>query len=117
MRGISTTLLMNIPLKDYWQLFAKYLRPQLPRAITLMVLLLIGIGLRVVNPQIVRHFIDQAQSGAPLDPLYLAGGTFLGFALITQALSVITIYLSESVGWTAGSLLTLGRASFPTLPS
>jgi ATP-binding cassette subfamily B protein len=92
---------MNIPLKDYWQLFAKYLRPQLPRAITLMVLLLIGIGLRVVNPQIVRHFIDQAQSGAPLDTLYLAGGTFLGFALITQALSVITIYLSESVGWTA----------------
>ncbi|MCX6018264.1 MAG: ABC transporter ATP-binding protein [Chloroflexi bacterium] len=92
---------MNIPLKDYWQLFAKYLRPQMPRAIALTVLLLVGIALRVVNPQIVRHFIDQAQSGAALDSLYLAGGTFLGFALITQALSIITIYLSESVGWTA----------------
>jgi ATP-binding cassette subfamily B protein len=92
---------MNIPLKDYWQLFAKYLRPQLPRAVLLGVLLLIGIGLRVVNPQIVRHFIDEAQSGAVLSSLYLAGGTFLSFALITQALSVITIYLSELVGWTA----------------
>ena len=82
---------MNIPLKDYWQLFAKYLRPQLPRAILLGALLLIGIGLRVANPQIVRYFIDQAQHGAALEKLYLAGGTFLGFALTTQALSVITI--------------------------
>ncbi len=96
---------MSIPLKEYWQLFSKYLRPQRGRAVLLAFLLLLGIALRVVNPQIIRGFLDAAQSGASLDQLWIAGGVFLGFALLVQALSVTSIYVGEVVGWNATNAL------------
>jgi ATP-binding cassette, subfamily B, bacterial len=96
---------MKIPLKDYWQLFAKYLRPQRGRALLLAFLILLGIALRVVNPQIIRGFLDAAQNGAPIEQLWIAGGIFLGFAITVQVLSVVSIYLSEVVGWNATNAL------------
>ena len=53
---------MTIPLRQYWLLLVRYLRPQWLRALTLAILLLAGIGLQLINPQIVRLFIDTAQS-------------------------------------------------------
>jgi len=55
---------MNIPLKQYWELLAGHIKPQKGRFSLLTVLLLGSISLQVVNPQIVRIFIDSATSGA-----------------------------------------------------
>jgi ATP-binding cassette subfamily B protein len=96
---------MNLPLRAYLSLFAKYLRPQLGRAALLALLILAGIALRVVNPQIIRGFLDAAQNGAPLDQLYMAGALFMGFALLVQGLSIASVYLSELVGWNATNTL------------
>jgi ATP-binding cassette, subfamily B, bacterial len=96
---------MRIPLRPYLQLLAKYLRPQLGRAALLAGLILLGIALRVINPQIIRRFLDAAQRGAPIEQLWLAGAAFLGFALLVQTLSVISVYLSEVVGWNATNAL------------
>jgi ABC-type multidrug transport system fused ATPase/permease subunit len=96
---------MNIPLRDYVQLFAKYLRPHWRLAVLLALLIITSIVLRLVNPQIIRRFLDSAQSGADLDQLWLAGGVFLGFAITTQILSVVTIYLSERIAWNANNAL------------
>lgn len=96
---------MNIPLREYWQLLAKYLKPQWRWAVLLAVLLFTVIGLRVINPQIIRVFLDAAQAGAPLQPLLMAGGLFLLFALLVQAMSVTATYVGEKVGWTATNWL------------
>jgi ABC-type multidrug transport system fused ATPase/permease subunit len=96
---------MNIPLREYWLLLAKYLKPQWRWAALLAVLLFAVIGLRVVNPQIIRVFLDAAQAGADLQPLLLAGGLFLLFALLVQAMSVTATYVGERVGWTATNWL------------
>ncbi len=96
---------MNIPLREYWQLLAKYLKPQWRWVVLLAVLLFTVIGLRVINPQIIRVFLDAAQAGAPLQPLLMAGGLFLLFALLVQAMSVTATYVGEKVGWTATNWL------------
>jgi ATP-binding cassette subfamily B protein/ATP-binding cassette subfamily C protein len=60
---------MKIPFEQYWELLAKHIQPQRRRFSLLAVLLLSGIGLRVVNPQIVRFFIDTAMSGGNVETL------------------------------------------------
>ncbi|MGI6207834.1 MAG: ABC transporter ATP-binding protein [Anaerolineae bacterium] len=96
---------MNVPLRQYYALLANYLRPQLPSVVTLSVLLLSGIGLQLVNPQIMRGFIDSARSGAPPEQLSRLALLFIGLALAQQLLSVGATYFSENVGWTATNYL------------
>lgn len=58
-----------VPLKECWALLVSYLKPQWPRVVLLAVLLFSSIGLQLVKPQILRHFIDVAKSGGALDTL------------------------------------------------
>ncbi len=96
---------MNIPLKPYWELLAKYLKPQKWTFILLAVLLFGSIGLQLVNPQIMRGFIDAALAGAPTQQLVLSGLLFLGIAVFQQLVSVTVTYLGEKVAWTATNAL------------
>jgi len=96
---------MKIPLKPYWELLAKYLKPQKGLFILLAVLLFGSIGLQLVNPQIMRGFIDSALAGAPTQQLVLSGLLFLGIAVFQQLVSVTVTYLGEKVAWTATNAL------------
>ncbi|MEM8535857.1 MAG: ABC transporter ATP-binding protein [Chloroflexota bacterium] len=96
---------MNISLKAYWSLFARYLTTQRRRVVLLTVVLLGGIGFQIANPQVLRVFIDAALTGAPLRDLMIAAALFLGLALLVQFLTVLATYLSEVVGWTATNAL------------
>ena len=102
---------MYIPLRPYWALLARYLRPQRPRVALLAVLLLVTIGLELLNPQIVRYFLDTATAGGALETLLLAAGVFMAGALLTGALSVGATYLGENVAWTATNALRLDLAA------
>lgn len=102
---------MNLPLKEYSTLLAGYLRPQRGRVVLLAVVLIATIGLELLNPQIVRYFIDTAIAGGAADQLALAGGLFIGVALLAQGLSVWATYLSENVAWTATNALRLDVAA------
>ncbi|MFN2224752.1 MAG: ABC transporter transmembrane domain-containing protein, partial [Anaerolineae bacterium] len=96
---------MNVPLRQYWNLLVRYLAPQRLAALGLTVLLLAGIALQLANPQIMRAFLDGAQSGdSPQRLLHLALA-FLGIALLQQAAIVGATYLGESVAWTATNTL------------
>ena len=64
---------MILPLQQYGELLAKYLRPQWQRVLALTVLLFGTIGLQLVAPQIVRQFIDTASSGAATATLMRIG--------------------------------------------
>jgi ATP-binding cassette, subfamily B, bacterial len=97
--------MMNLPLKPYWELLAKYIRPQKRLFFLLTVLLFGSIGLQLINPQIMRGFIDAALAGAPTQQLVLSGLLFLGIAIFQQLLSVTVTYLGEKVAWTATNAL------------
>jgi ATP-binding cassette subfamily B protein len=92
---------MNIPLKHYWDLLGGYLMRQRGRFVLLTVLLLGSIGLQIVNPQIVRYFIDAATAGATTQKLAFAALAFIGIALLHQVVGVSATYLGENVAWSA----------------
>ena len=71
---------MKLPIKRYWTLLHTYLRPQRRRMIVLAVLLALKIASRLVNPQIVRAFLDQAMAGAPTPVLLREAGLFFAIA-------------------------------------
>ena len=95
----------NIPLKQYWDLLYKYLRPQWKISLVLAVLLLGNIALQLINPQIIRGFLDAAQTGAETEILVKAALLFLVLAIIQQIVSVLASYVSENVAWTATNAL------------
>jgi len=92
---------MKVPFRQYWQLLARHIRPQMGRFILLGVLLFSGIGMRVVSPQIVRYFIDTASSGGDQALLIQAAVWFIIVALLQQILAVSAAYTGEYVAWTA----------------
>ncbi len=114
---------MNIPkLAQYRDMLVKYLVPQRSQVFILAVLLFSSIGLQLVSPQILRAFIDTAiHTGIqnPITPsvqfpyvadttqndLLLAAILFIMVALVQQGISVLAVYFSENVGWTATNLL------------
>lgn len=76
-----------------------------------MALLLFSqIGLQLLNPQILRYFIDTASEGGALQSLINAALSFIGVAIMVQALAIANTYLSETVGWTATNNLRFDLA-------
>ena len=96
---------MNIPMKQYWHLLVNYLRPQCPRVATLTLLLAATIGLQLVRPQIIRAFIDAAQSGGLAQQLTRAALVYLSAAVALQIFSFAATYFSENVAWTSTNAL------------
>ncbi len=96
---------MKLPLKGYWDLLSKHIRPQRWRFALLAGLLLGSIGLQILNPQIMRLLIDQALGGQAASRLAIAAAAFIGIALLQQVVSVGVTYLGESVAWTATNAL------------
>lgn len=90
---------MHIPLHDYGSLLTRYLRTQRAKVFLLALLLLGSIGLQLVNPQLVRSFIDAAQAGSPLATLLQLALLFLAAAFLNYLLTLALTYLSEDVGW------------------
>ncbi len=92
---------MSISFRQYWELLARHIRPQMGRFVLLGVLLFSSIGLRILNPQIVRYFIDTATTGGALSLLVNAAILFIVVAIAQQVISVWAAYMGESVAWTA----------------
>ncbi|MDG0791342.1 ABC transporter ATP-binding protein/permease [Cohnella ginsengisoli] len=88
-----------------------YLLPEWRALIGLGALLLSSIALQLVNPQIIRYFIDTAQGQGSLTPLYYAGALFIGFSLLQQGVSVAASYFSENLGWKTTNKLRVDLAA------
>jgi ATP-binding cassette, subfamily B, bacterial len=96
---------MNLPLTQYGGLLGAYLKPQRSGVVLLAALVLGSIGLQLLNPQIIRYFIDTAQSGGAQRDLLIAAVVFLAIGLIQRAAALVAVYLGERVGWTATNAL------------
>lgn len=91
----------RVPLRHYAALLIRYLRPHWKRVIYLGVFMFTGIGLNLINPQIVRYFIDTAQADGPVQNLMWAGVAFLAIGIIRQGVQIASSYLGQDVGWRA----------------
>jgi ABC-type multidrug transport system fused ATPase/permease subunit len=98
---------IKVPIKQYWLLLRRYLRPQWLPVMVLALLLLGQIGLQLVTPQILRLFIDTAVGSADQTTLTNAAILFLAAGLAGQVLAVAVTYLSQRVAWTATNNLRL----------
>ena len=96
---------MNISFGDYWGLLAKYLKTQRKKMALLTALLVGSLSIQLINPQIMRFFIDTAISGDEGGSLPAVALLFLGAALVNQLLTVGVSYLSADIGWASTNLL------------
>jgi len=96
---------MDIPLKGYWKLLGTYVKPQWTRVTILAFLLFTSIGLQLYIPQVIRDFIDTAQSSAPIETLTRLALIFLGVAIIKEVASASTSYVGQDVRWRATNAL------------
>lgn len=97
----------GIPIKQYWLILKGYLIPQRFRMTVLAIFLLLQICLNLVNPQIIRTFIDGLMEGVPQDILINSGILFFLVAFFSQVLSISTTYFGEQVAWTATNEMRL----------
>jgi ABC-type multidrug transport system fused ATPase/permease subunit len=84
-----------------WQFMREYLRPYSRRLLLLSGLLAISIGLQLYGPQLLRDFLDAAQSGAAIRLLVNLGVAFFIITVLQKGINLLTIYLGEDLGWAA----------------
>lgn len=92
-------------IKDYRQLLVTYLWPQRRRVAVLAMLLLASICLQVLNPLILRYFIDTAIAGGSFQMLLRTALLFMAVALLIQFTFVAETYYAEHIAWTATDAL------------
>ena len=83
----------------------KYLSSQRRRVMALSGLILLSIALQLINPQVIRFFLDTAGSGGPQRSLLLAAAAFITFALFRQGIDLLSIYINQLVSWSATNRL------------
>jgi ATP-binding cassette, subfamily B, bacterial len=99
------------PLAGHRRLLGVYFAPQRERIALVAALVLADIALRLVNPQIVRMFIDAAQAGGPLSILTTAGILYLLVGLLGRAVNLGSSYAGLSLGWAATNRLRADLAT------
>ena len=88
----------------------RYLRSQRRRVMGLGGLILLSIALQLINPQVIRYFLDTAGSGGPRQALLWAAAAFITFALLRQGMDLATTYLNQVVSWSATNQVRLELA-------
>ena len=103
--------------KKYGRMLEKYLLPQKGQVAWMLVLLLASIGLQLLNPLVIRYFLDTAaagatatasattESGGTSQALLLAALAFITFAFLQQAARLAANLSSQRVGWMATNRL------------
>jgi ATP-binding cassette, subfamily B, bacterial len=94
-----------LSMKQYQALLGNYLKPQWRKATLMAVLLFVSIGLQLLEPQILRFFIDTARDKGALTLLIRAAIIYLFVAVGIQILSAVANYLGADVGWSSTNLI------------
>ena len=76
-----------------------------PRFFALATLFLVGIGMTLLGPQVVRLFIDTAQQQGDLSQLYIAASLFIAMGMVDQFTQILTTFLSQDLAWRATTRL------------
>lgn len=100
----------SISFREYAVFLRRYLRARLPLVTGLGLVLLVGIGLQLINPQLLRSFIDYAQAGSENSLLVRLALLYIGVAVAQQGINVLVVYLTENLGWATTNQIRLDLA-------
>jgi ATP-binding cassette subfamily B protein len=75
--GLVEVEVMDIPVREYWQLLRRYLVAQRGAALLMAALLLVDVGLQVIDPQVMRYYIDAVQAGVNVSILVRVALVFI----------------------------------------
>lgn len=98
---------MKENIKKYTGLLYKYLKSCKLQLFFLFLIMGGSIIIQLLNPQIIRYFIDGIEKKRPMETLFLAAGLFIISALIQQVLAVASTFFSQNIGWKATNSLRL----------
>ncbi|MDA0791963.1 MAG: ABC transporter ATP-binding protein [Proteobacteria bacterium] len=106
---------MKVPFSRYLELMRSYMYPQRWLLLVLTTGLTCGIGMQLVNPQILRYFIDSAidtsATAPPMSSVTLAALAYLALAIFGQVIGIGNSYLSSLIGWNSTNALREDLAS------
>jgi ATP-binding cassette, subfamily B, bacterial len=88
-------------MNSYGRLLFTYLKPLKGRVLLLALLVLAGIGLQLLNPQLIRRFLDGVETGQNVQELVVTAAIFTGIAILAQAARLLGAYVGEVVAWQA----------------
>jgi ATP-binding cassette subfamily B protein len=91
----------NQSTNTYGRLLITYLSPLKGRVFLLALLVLGGIGLQLLNPQLIRIFLDGVESGDSLQSLMATAAVFTAIAIMAQVAKLVGVYVGEVVAWRA----------------
>ena len=92
-------------LRQYRELLSRYLKPQIGWVILMATILLAGLAIKLINPQVLRYFLDTAQASGTSRSLRMVAGLFLAFAILQQMMELATRYTAARVGWSSTNRL------------
>lgn len=95
----------NVPATRYWSFLRTYLGGQRKQVGIMGGLILLGLSLELINPQIISRFIDNALAGAETSALLGIASLYLAFAILNQLGSVAANYVAANVGFIATNQL------------
>ncbi|MEZ4865842.1 MAG: ABC transporter ATP-binding protein [Caldilineaceae bacterium] len=87
------------------RLLVTYAQPLRLQLALLALLIFTSTGLQLLNPYLIRSFIDTATTGGTLRDLLFIAASFIVVVLAYQALSVAQTYLGEKSAWQATNAL------------
>ena len=90
---------------SHFKLYSTYLKPRWPQVLLMAALILGGIALQLLNPQIIRYVLDQAEAGAAQRQLLLAASLFIAFGLLQAAITLAAAWLGTDLSWSATNAL------------
>jgi len=85
--------------------YARYLHSQRLPLLLLAILVFASIGLQLLNPQVIRYFLDTAESGGSERALVVAAILFISFALVQQLIDLAANFVNLKVSWSATNRL------------
>ena len=96
---------MQSSYKKYSTLLTKYFKPYWKQALGLSVLLLSGVVLRLINPQLLKDFIDTVVSKGPGQTLVNRAFQYLVLAILIQLITVSETFVAANIGLLATNRL------------
>jgi ATP-binding cassette subfamily B protein len=102
----------KITFSQYTRFLRRYLRPRLHLVTFLGIALFTSIALQLINPLILRSFIDTARAGGAMRLLTQMALTFIAIAVGQQVIGVLVVYITENLGWATTNDLRLELARY-----
>ncbi len=96
-----------LPLRKYVDVLKQYIIPYKNLLIILSGLIIFEILIIIINPQIIAFYIDEVTVGTTFERLAQAAMLFIGLAVIQQVLTVINVYVSQSLAWNSTNHLRM----------